>query len=89
MDGVPAISQPEVEPGRRFIYEFTRHQHGTLFYHSQGAMQEMIGMLGLFIIHPRKPYRPRVDKDFGTVLQEWWSCRTTRSRTRSRWSSTG
>jgi FtsP/CotA-like multicopper oxidase with cupredoxin domain len=71
MDGVPAISQPEVEPGGQFTYEFTLHQHGTFFYHSHGAMQEMLGMLGLFIIHPRKPYRPPVQKDFGIVLQEW------------------
>ncbi len=71
MDGVPAISQPEVEPGGRFTYEFTLHQHGTFFYHSHGAMQQMLGMLGLFIIHPREPHQPRVDKDFGIVLQEW------------------
>jgi FtsP/CotA-like multicopper oxidase with cupredoxin domain len=71
MDGVPAISQPNVEPGEGFTYEFTIHQHGTFFYHSHGAMQEMLGMLGLFIIHPREPYRPPVQKDFGIVLQEW------------------
>jgi FtsP/CotA-like multicopper oxidase with cupredoxin domain len=71
MDGVPAISQPNLEPGGRFTYEFTLHQHGTFFYHSHGAMQEMLGMLGMFIIHPREPYRPRVDKDYGIVLQEW------------------
>ncbi len=71
MDGVPGISQPNLEPGGRFTYEFTLHQHGTFFYHSHGAMQEMLGMLGMFIIHPREPYRPRVDRDFGIVLQEW------------------
>ena len=71
MDGVPAISQPMVEPGGRFTYEFTLHQHGTFFYHSHGAMQEMIGLLGLFIIHPRTPYRPAVQKDFAIVLQEY------------------
>jgi hypothetical protein len=71
MDGVPAISQPNLEPGGKFTYEFTLHQHGTFFYHSHGAMQEMLGMLGMFIIHPREPYRPRVDKDYGIVLQEW------------------
>ena len=71
MDGVPAISQPEVEPGGRFTYEFTLRQHGTFFYHSHGAMQEMIGLLGLFIIHPRTPYRPAVQKDFAIVLQEY------------------
>jgi FtsP/CotA-like multicopper oxidase with cupredoxin domain len=71
MDGVPAISQPEVEPGGRFTYEFTLHQHGTFFYHSHGAMQEMIGMIGMFVVHPRTPYAPPVQKDFAIVLQEY------------------
>lgn len=71
MDGVPAISQPDVEPGGRFTYEFTLHQHGTFFYHSHGAMQEMMGMLGLFIIHPKTAYAPAVQKDYGIVLQEF------------------
>ncbi len=71
MDGVPNISQPNVEPGGRFTYEFTLHQHGTFFYHSHGAMQEMMGMLGLFIIHPKTPYAPPVQKDYALVLQEY------------------
>jgi FtsP/CotA-like multicopper oxidase with cupredoxin domain len=71
MDGMPYISQPPVKPGGMFTYEFTLHQHGTFFYHSHGAMQEMMGMIGLFIIQPRKPYRPIVHKDFGLILQEW------------------
>ena len=28
-------------------------------------------MIGLFILHPAKPHKPRVDHDFGIVLQEW------------------
>lgn len=28
-------------------------------------------MVGFFIVHPRTPYIPRVDRDFGLVLQEW------------------
>ncbi len=71
MDGMPGISQPMIEPGGRFVYEFTLHQHGTFFYHTHMAMQEMMGMIGLFIMHPKDPYRPRVNKDFGIVLQEW------------------
>jgi FtsP/CotA-like multicopper oxidase with cupredoxin domain len=71
MDGTPFISQPMVEPGGTFVYEFTLHQHGTFFYHSHGAMQEMLGMIGLFIIHPKTPYQPAVHKDFGLILQEW------------------
>ena len=71
MDGVPFISQPMVEPGGTFTYEFTLHQNGTFFYHSHGAMQEMMGMIGLFIIHPKKPNTPHCHKDFGLILQEW------------------
>ncbi|MGH9767979.1 MAG: multicopper oxidase family protein, partial [Blastocatellia bacterium] len=71
MDGMPFISQPIVEPGGTFTYEFTLNQNGTFFYHSHMAMQQMMGLIGLFIIHPKTPYEPRVDKDFGLILQEW------------------
>ena len=54
-----------------FTYEFTLNQNGTFFYHSHGAMQEMMGMIGLFIIHPKKPHTPYCHKDFGLILQEW------------------
>ena len=71
MDGMPGISQDAIPPGGRFIYEFTLKQNGTFFYHSHMAMQEMMGLIGLFIIHPRRAHAPRVDRDFGIVLQEW------------------
>src|SRR6185436_2699349 len=58
MDGVPAISQPLIEPGGTFTYEFTLHQNGTFFYHSHMAMQQMLGMIGMFVIHPRAAYQP-------------------------------
>ena len=34
-------------------------------------MQEMVGMLGGFIIHPKTPYAPHVDKDYLIALQEY------------------
>ena len=71
MDGGPGISQDPIAPGGRFVYEFTLHQAGTFFYHSHMAMQEMMGMLGAFIMHPTTPYRPRVDKDYVLLLQEY------------------
>ena len=71
MDGMPYISQPPIPPGGSFTYEFTLKQNGTFFYHSHGAMQEMMGMIGLFLIHPREAHAPRVDHDFGIVLQGW------------------
>ena len=71
MDGMPGLSQDPIPPGGRFAYEFTLKQNGTFFYHSHMAMQEMMGLIGLFIIHPRRAYSPRVDRDFGIVLQGW------------------
>ncbi len=71
MDGTPNISQPMIEPGGKFTYEFTVNQNGTFFYHSHGAMQEMLGMIGLFVSHPKTPHTPHVDKDYGIILQEW------------------
>jgi len=71
MDGAPGTSQDPIQPGGRFVYEFTLHQEGTYFYHSHMAMQEMIGMLGAFIMHPKQPYDPPVDRDFVILLQEY------------------
>jgi hypothetical protein len=70
-DGQPGISQQPVLPGGRFVYEFHIHQSGTFFYHSHMAMQQMIGMLGGFIMHPAAPYQPAVDHDFLIHLQEY------------------
>ena len=71
MDGAPGMSQPLIPPGGRFVYEFLLHQNGTFFYHSHLAMQEMMGMIGAFIMHPPKAFAPAVDKDFAIILQEY------------------
>jgi len=70
-DGVPWISQKPTSPGETFTYEFTVHQEGTFFYHAHSAMQEMMGLIGFFIAHPKEEFSPRVDHDYGIVLQEW------------------
>ena len=70
-DGMPGISQEPVRPGQSFTYNFTIRQEGTYFYHSHMAMQELAGMLGAFIMHPKVPYRPHCDKDFAIHLQEY------------------
>jgi FtsP/CotA-like multicopper oxidase with cupredoxin domain len=70
-DGVPGLVQDFIPPGEAFVYEFRLHQHGTFFYHAHVAMQEAMGMVGLFIIHPRTPYEPVVDQDFGLITQEF------------------
>ncbi|HBL30659.1 MAG TPA: copper oxidase [Acidobacteria bacterium] len=71
MDGVEGITQDFIAPGATFTYEFTLHQNGTFFYHSHRPMQQMMGMIGLFVVHPKKPHTPHCDRDFGLILQEW------------------
>jgi manganese oxidase len=71
MDGVPGVGQRPIGSGERFVYDFTLHQNGTFFYHSHMAMQEMVGLLGGFIIHPKAAYTPLVDRDYLIALQEY------------------
>jgi len=88
-DGVPFISQKPVAPGEKYIYEFTVHQEGTFFYHAHSAMQELMGLVGFFIAHPEKRYKPHANHDYGVVLQEWAVLPETACRIPLRWSSTG
>ena len=69
MDGVPYLNQDPIEPGQEFPYEWTVHQEGTFFYHTHEGMQEALGMLGLFIVHPAKTHQPAVDRDFVLIAQ--------------------
>lgn len=71
MDGVEGITQDFIAPGGTFTYEFTLHQNGTFFYHSHRPMQQMMGLIGAFIVHPKRPHQPQVDRDFAWILQEW------------------
>lgn len=71
MDGSVGLGMDPVPPGGQFVYEFTLKQNGTFFYHSHFPMQEMMGLLGFVIVHPRVAHEPKVDHDFGIVLQEW------------------
>jgi manganese oxidase len=70
-DGVPGLVQDLIPPGEAFVYEFNLHQHGTFFYHAHVPMQEAMGMMGLFIIHPKMAYEPVCDRDIALILQEF------------------
>jgi FtsP/CotA-like multicopper oxidase with cupredoxin domain len=73
MDGVGGLSQRPIEPKETFKYEFTLRQHGTFMYHSHHdeMVQMALGLMGLFVIHPRVDPEPRVDRDFAFLLSEW------------------
>lgn len=74
MDGVSGVTQAPIPPGKTFKYEWTLRQHGTFMYHSHHdtMTQEAMGLIGMFIVHPRSP-RPddKVDRDFVIMLSEW------------------
>lgn len=73
MDGVSGLTQPHIEPGDTYVYEFTLKEAGTFMYHphSDEMVQMALGMMGFFIVHPRVPENPRIDRDFSIMLHEW------------------
>jgi hypothetical protein len=74
MDGVSGLTQPHIKPGETFKYEWTLRQHGTFMYHSHHdtMTQEGMGLIGMFVIHPRHPAPAyHVDRDFTIMLSEW------------------
>ncbi len=74
MDGISGLSQRVIPPGETFKYEYPLRQHGTFMYHSHhDEMTQMaLGMMGMFVIHPRRPSAGyRVDRDFVILLSEW------------------
>lgn len=72
MDGVGGLTQPQIQPGETYMYEFTLRQHGTFMYHPHAdeMVQMAVGMMGLFIIHPKRSHS-KVDRDFTIMLHEW------------------
>jgi FtsP/CotA-like multicopper oxidase with cupredoxin domain len=73
MDGVSGLNQRPIPPGETFAYEFTLKYPGTFMYHPHfDEMTQMaLGMMGMFIVHPRRPRGPRVDRDFALMTHEW------------------
>jgi len=73
MDGVGGLTQPHIKPGETYVYEFTLRQSGTFMYHPHAdeMLQLAVGMMGMFIIHPKHPETPRIQRDFAIMLHEW------------------
>lgn len=73
MDGVGGLSQPHIKPGETFAYEFTLRQHGTHMYHPHAdeMTQMALGMMGLFIIHPKAGEAVAIDRDYAFILHNF------------------
>jgi FtsP/CotA-like multicopper oxidase with cupredoxin domain len=77
MDGAAEVTQPPIEPGESYTYEFTAGEAGTYFYHShkEPDRQQGLGMYGALIVDPKDPSTrdAAYDYDHEVViqLQEW------------------
>ena len=73
MDGVGGLSQPHIKPGETYAYEFQLRKSGTFMYHPHAdeMVQMAMGMMGMFIVHPRDPNQYRVDRDFVFLMNAY------------------
>lgn len=73
MDGVGGLTQPHIPVGKTFVYEFTLLRAGTHMYHPHAdeMTQMAMGMMGMFIIHPKDQRQMRVDRDFVFLLASY------------------
>jgi FtsP/CotA-like multicopper oxidase with cupredoxin domain len=73
MDGVSGMTQRSIESGETFRYEFTLTQHGTFMYHPHHdeMVQMAMGLMGMFVIHPKVRTTSAPDRDFAILLSEW------------------
>ncbi|HCS71773.1 MAG TPA: copper oxidase [Rhodospirillaceae bacterium] len=71
MDGVPYLTQPPIEPGQTFTYEFDAFDAGTYWYHPHFNSSEQVamGLAGALIID--EPAPPPVDRDVLWVIDDW------------------
>lgn len=62
-----------IPPGQTWVYELDLRHAGTFMYHSHydEMTQIALGMVGMFIVHPRRPRGPRVDRDYVLMSHEW------------------
>ncbi|MDO8986455.1 multicopper oxidase family protein [Cypionkella sp.] len=73
MDGVGGLSHKAIPPGKTYVYEFDLVKSGTFMYHPHAdeMVQMAMGMMGLFIVHPKDPALMRVDRDFCFLLNAY------------------
>ncbi len=73
MDGVAGLTQHAIPPNETYMYEFTVKYPGTFMYHPHydEMTQIALGMVGMFIVHPKQPIGSKVDHDFALMTHEW------------------
>ncbi|MBY3183292.1 multicopper oxidase domain-containing protein [Rhizobium laguerreae] len=74
MDGPAEITQPPIDPGETYVYEFTAGQSGSYFYHSHDHVdrQQALGLYGALMIDPAQADPTTMaDREYVILLQEW------------------
>jgi len=73
MDGVSGLTQPAIQPGKTFVYEFVARHPGTFMYHPHAdeMAQMAMGMMGFWVTHPKNPGFMLVDRDFVFLLNAY------------------
>jgi FtsP/CotA-like multicopper oxidase with cupredoxin domain len=73
MDGVSGLTQPAIKPGQTYVYEFEAQRAGTFMYHPHAdeTTQMAMGMMGVWITHPKDPQLLRVDRDYVFLLNAY------------------
>ena len=70
MDGVPALTQDQIDPGAEFRYEFTAPHPGTYIYHPHVGTQLDRGLYGALIVDdPAEP--GRYDQELVVLFDDW------------------
>jgi len=70
MDGVPGMTQPAVQPGESFVYEFDAFPAGSYWYHPHVGHQLDRGLVGPFIIEPKRNLG-NYDREYTLLLEDW------------------
>ncbi len=73
MDGVTGLTQPAIDPGKTFVYEFVAKRPGSFMYHPHAdeMTQIAMGMMGFWVTHPKDHNAARVDRDFCMLLNAY------------------
>ncbi|MDE2259255.1 MAG: multicopper oxidase domain-containing protein [Betaproteobacteria bacterium] len=77
-DGVPAVTQPAIEPGDTFDYHWKADRPGSLWYHCHVNVWEHVairGMWGPLIVDPKvpTPAEKTVTRDVIMMMNTWES----------------
>jgi len=73
MDGVSGLTQPPIQPGKTYVYEFVARRAGTYMYHPHAdeMTQMAMGMMGSWVTHPKNPKSHKVDRDYVLLLNAY------------------